>query len=481
MNRLHYFLLTLGLFVFQPSFALDFFFDYSTFYVPGNQTYVETYLAIPANTLNLQSHPDFSLSGSAEITITFSQDGEIRQFDKYLLKSPMLTDSTVNNTQLLDTKRFELSPGSYLVELSLLDTKDTVAVSYSELIEVEAFDDETTGLSHISLLDSYRPLEEENGFTKNGVEMLPRVFPFYGDNMPSIQFYCEAYGTNQLDSETHLLNYFLTRKGKNKVVSNKRRFKKQKGELVNIIFGELDITDLASGNYDLVVEIRNQKNELVVSRRKTFQRYNKYAQTLPLTEADLEGVVVSNSFVDGLNKGDLMLYVGALEPLLRTHDVPLLDRILEAGNQADLKKYLYNFWMVNAPQDPEREFTEYVQIVNLVENRFGTNRIKGYKTDRGWTYLKYGKPSEKKIQGNFNPGALPYEIWEYYTVPNGQRNVIFVFYNPNFATNEYTLLHSTVRGEIQEPRWKKILYREIGEDDFNMDNNNVEDIFGNGF
>ncbi len=38
------------------------------------------------------------------------------------------------------------------------------------------------------------------------------------------------------------------------------------------------------------------------------------------------------------------------------------------------------------------------------------------------------------------------------------------FYNPTLGSSGYTLLHSTVRGEIREPRWRRELYaKTLGE------------------
>jgi hypothetical protein len=40
-----------------------------------------------------------------------------------------------------------------------------------------------------------------------------------------------------------------------------------------------------------------------------------------------------------------------------------------------------------------------------------------------------------------------------------QQEVKFVFYDPDLAGNNYILLHSTMRGEINNPQWKRELYK----------------------
>ena len=46
-----------------------------------------------------------------------------------------------------------------------------------------------------------------------------------------------------------------------------------------------------------------------------------------------------------------------------------------------------------------------------------------------------------------------YQIWQYYTLNNGQTNRIFVFLKANSGKCEFDLIHSTVNGEYQNPDW----------------------------
>ena len=58
------------------------------------------------------------------------------------------------------------------------------------------------------------------------------------------------------------------------------------------------------------------------------------------------------------------------------------------------------------------------------------------------------------------PSAPPYEIWIYnFLVETNQTGVKFLFYNEELAPNEFRLLHSTCRGELQNPRWEVELYK----------------------
>lgn len=479
-------LILLCLTISSSSFAqnVEFFFDFSTYQLPEGESYVESYLSIPARSIELVPQTDGTYSGSVAVTITFSQNDTVRQFDKYNLNSPAFTTTNVTDKQLLDLKRFVLPSGNYLMELTIGDNNDTTNLTqtYSENINIPVFSTELLSQSQISLLESFEESEVESPFTKSGLEMRPLVFPVYATDSAVLSFYNEIYPVDFSEEGGFLLTYFIARKGKNLVVKNKKRYKKMSPEKVNVLLGSLDVSDLPSGNYDLVVEVRNQSNELLTTKRKTFQRFNRSAKKVVLNPDDLENIPIENTFVSGLLDEEIFLCSGSLMPLVDEQQADLIYKYLEAKDVLFLKKYLYNFWSVNAPLDTENNFAKFVQLANTVEKKFATgNKKRGYETDMGYVYLKYGKPNDITSQGKFDPGALPYEIWQYFAIEQtGQRNANFVFYAADYSSTDYILLHSDVRGEIQEPRWKKVIYRKVGEDDFNFDDTDVNNSFGSG-
>ena len=94
-------------------------------------------------------------------------------------------------------------------------------------------------------------------------------------------------------------------------------------------------------------------------------------------------------------------------------------------------------------------------------------------------YLQYGEPNHRNVSSS-EPGAYPYEVWQYYRLPNGQTNVYFIFYLPGLATNDYKLIQSTARGELQDPRWRYKIYpqSERSRSNADPDNTRVKDHFG---
>ena len=91
-------------------------------------------------------------------------------------------------------------------------------------------------------------------------------------------------------------------------------------------------------------------------------------------------------------------------------------------------------------------------------------------------YLQYGPPNI--ISESYNePSSYPFEIWQYYQLPDGQRNKRFVFYTTDLITNNFRLLHSDAIGEVYNYKWKVFLNNRWF-DPFNVDQQDVPDIYG---
>ena len=117
-----------------------------------------------------------------------------------------------------------------------------------------------------------------------------------------------------------------------------------------------------------------------------------------------------------------------------------------------MRRFFYSFWSNRSP-DPEAAWVAYRKEVVKVNKLFGCRVMKGYETDRGYVYLKYGPPNT--MMDRFNEmDAYPYTIWHYYRAGK-YTNRRFVFYQPDLVSNCLVLLHSEVPGEIQNPRWNQ--------------------------
>ncbi|MBK7669603.1 MAG: GWxTD domain-containing protein [Sphingobacteriaceae bacterium] len=99
----------------------------------------------------------------------------------------------------------------------------------------------------------------------------------------------------------------------------------------------------------------------------------------------------------------------------------------------------------------------YYKLVLETNALLKCGKQKGYYTDRGRMYLQYGKPDQRN-QVNSEPETYPYEIWQYYRIydKTTKRFLLIKIYFANFmiADDCYKLIHSDVRGEMYDERWR---------------------------
>jgi GWxTD domain-containing protein len=251
-----------------------------------------------------------------------------------------------------------------------------------------------------------------------------------------------------------LFKYFIESDETKLPIDGFVKIKKESSKLVNVLLSEIDIAKLPSGNYYLVIEARDKENKIAATCNLFFQRSNPDLKPQP---ADFSGVDAENTFVAKIT--DLKLlddYINSLYPISSQLDYQFSQDVLKFADIKAKQRYFYSFWLKRKPDAPEKAWLSYLDQVNKVNDAYGCRIIKGYMSDRGRVFLKYGPPNT--IYNNESePSAYPYEIWHYYKLSN-QGNVRFVFYSPDLVSNCYELLHSEAIGEVHNQQWQVTLY-----------------------
>ena len=171
--------------------------------------------------------------------------------------------------------------------------------------------------------------------------------------------------------------------------------------------------------------------------------------------SDIGSTEIANTFAEKITNADsLKEYINSTYPVANGLEKAFIRESLKKADLKMMQQYFYGFWTSRDQKNPELAWNFYKEQVNKVQVNFGTPVKKGYQTDRGRVYLQYGPPNTRSDQQNMEPSNYPYEIWQYYTMNNNQRNRKFVFYSPDMVTSDFILLHSDATGEINNPRWK---------------------------
>jgi len=437
------------------------FLSYASFNSPEGP-YIETYLSVAANSVKFVKKDNGKFQATVNILMTFKQENEIKAFKKYELNSSEIDDTLNTNFQFVDQQRFAIPNGTYNFEIQLADKNKTVeAMPYTQNVTVD-FPADKPSFSGIELVQSYKKASVATPLTKSGYDLVPYTFTFYPENETKMIFYSELYHTGQAigQDQKFLLSYYIESFESNVKLNSYSKVKKETSKEVNVLLTEISIENLPSGNYNLVLEARNQQNEVVASKKMFFQRMNLKAQ-IALT--DLGSTEIVNTFAEKITNPDsLREYINSTYPVASGIEKSFIREPLKKADLKMMQQFFYGFWVSRDDKNPEAAWNYYKEQVNKVQVNFGTPVKKGYQTDRGRVYLEYGPPNTRSTN-YMEPSNYPYEIWQYYTLNNNQRNRKFVFYSPDMVTSDFTLLHSDATGEVMNLRWRIDLRNRIFE------------------
>jgi len=434
------------------------FLTWSTFNSPEGP-YIETYLSVAGNSVAYIKKDNGKFQATVNILMTFKQDKEIKAFKKYELYSSEVDDTTNNNLYFVDQQRIAIPNGTYDFEIQLSDKNKTApAVPYSQALAID-FPKEKPSISGIELVKSYTKAAATSELTKSGYDLVPYTYTFYPEIESKMTFYAELYNMDKAgQDDKFLLSYYIESFESNMKLGQYARVKKEAVKGVNVLLAEFSIENLASGNYNLVIEARDQKNEIITSKKIFFQRMNPKAQ---VSMEDVKTTEIVNTFAEQItNRDTLKEFISCTYPVATGLEKAFMRESLKKADIKTMQQFFYSYWYQRDPKNPEKAWQFYKVQVHKVQVNFGTPVKKGYQTDRGRVYLEYGPPNTRSTHYS-EPSNYPYEIWQYYTMNNNQRNRKFIFFSPDMVTSDFFLLHSDATGEINNPRWKVDLRNRI--------------------
>lgn len=455
--------------------ALNAYFSYAQFDLPGKDPYVETYLRISGPSATLKKNSNNKFQAVIEVQWIYRQGEKIIHFDKYNLLSPEQDQESRLLSDFIDQQRVPLKRGDYDVELKITDkNSETSTYTTHQNLQIQ-FPEDRISISDIKQLESYEAAEDVTTFTRGGFNLVPLVTAFYPAELNSIKFYTEIYRASNFIKSDYLLRYFISNADNKLLLDHLAGLKKQNPEEVSVLMAELPIDQLPSGNYNLTVEVRDRENKLLAFKQTFFQRSKVIEK--PTLQSDMALSNVNSTFIGPVNNPETLKdYVACLYPISTQLEIQLCDNLIAMNDAAGMKQYIYHFWVKKSPENPEAAWLRYKTEVDKVNNSYGARNKKGYETDRGRVYLQYGPPNSITAD-DMDPNARPYEIWHYYKLDN-QSNRKFVFYTLDISTNDYRLLHSDAKGELQDPAWELKLHNRSQQFGVDMDAEKSIDIYG---
>jgi GWxTD domain-containing protein len=444
--------------------ALDLGVSYAVMATP-TERYVEINLEIDPLSIFWSKIDSNRYQASADILILVKKGDVVVAYEKYTLNSPILE----YYGNLLDVKRLAVPNGTYELEVTATDKlQEKNKARFARNITV----DNTPGLymAEIQLLRSFKEETSDNPLVKNGQYLEPMPFGFYDKNANILAFYTEMYYTGTVIKDpVYTMRFTIERdlgNGNRNLVSVGNQ--KKRPSTIDMLLVQMDISQLETGNYHITLELRNKANEVLAKREVDFQRSNPY---LNISDAALSKESMSKEFVQNLTEKELRYSLSALTPNVSYGTEPEeLKNIMLGQDLEAMRFFLFRYFVRQDANKPEEAWREYMETANAADKQFHSGFRYGFETDRGRTYMKYGRPDDL-IHVEDDPAAPPYEIWVYYNFPKTkQRNVKFLFYNPSLAGEDYIILHSNARGEINNPKWEIALYKRNAGNQYEGDN-----------
>jgi len=450
--------------------------NYVIFKSPTGGPYIETYLSVSGESVVYKRNEKSLYQAAIEVTLIFKNGDRIQDFDKYVLFSPDVEDTTLIDFNFLDQQRYFLPEGEYNLEIIISDRNAGIQ-PFTAIQPVSIkFEPDKPNFSGIELIESVTKSDSLSMITKGGYDIVPMVHNFFPGNVTRLSFYSELYDMEQFLGlgEKFLLSCAIHSFETDLPLKDYTLYQRVDTRPVLAILKEFNITSLPSGNYELRVEARDKENKLITSSSLFFQRSNP---NVAFSVEQLAAVSVSNTFAGKITNADTLAeFVRCLAPRATELEKTFIYKQLPSADLKTMQQFLFNFWETRNPADPEGEWMNYYEMVVMVNNTYKTQISKGYETDRGRVYLQYGPPNI--ISESYNePSSYPFEIWQYYELPGGQRNKRFIFYTTDLITNSFRLLHSDAIGEVSNYQWKVYL-NSRWYDPNSVDQTEVPDIWG---
>jgi len=427
------------------------------------------------STIHFKKNESGQFDAEMVCIIRLSNDTSIVKEETFIIKTPPQNKPEQVLHQLIaDQYEYRVLPGNYEIELVLYEQNyKNELYQFTKQFEVPAAKKEQYFLSEIQLLDTSFFSNEKTIYSRNNRIDLSLGSNYLSERKDSVLFYFELYPNNQPKN-----------KSKNIWISSTISFRPLEAEIPDYIqndtvtffekiqgfYKSFPIKKLKSGNYYLNT-LLVEDNIIIDKKSLFFQLYNpnpivskgSISSTLDSVkkEADSsEGTHVldlTNTFVGKYTAVQVRTILKMMLHIADANEGNAINGFLRKPDELYSKYFIYNFWEKRDKVNPERAWKAYAEKIKEANRLFKGSGLYGFETDRGRVFIQYGKPNDRVIVNN-ESGALPYEIWQYYSLDKQPGPGIFLFYKSGNSMGDYILLHSTVIGEKRNGSWRSLLY-----------------------
>lgn len=440
-------LLFISQFVYSQDIGFDF--DYAQFGYDSTSNFVEFYYVFEQSKLLPINKNDKSfVEAFLKITIIDSASNDTIINNRWIVQHE-LTSQSNSSQSLVGVISFIIPKGVYKCSLEGSDINfPSNRKSIDEFLRINPFRKQDLSISDIQLASKMIQGSDNTNsiFYKNSFEIIPIPNLVFSENQPVLFFYTEIYN---LKDKSYLIENFrlneIILNSRGKIVSRKDKVLSRKTD-TRVEVGSFVLSKFPTDTYTLIVSIIDTLNNVGVNSSKRFFVYNPNVIDSDTSFATLKPIL--SSTFGAMSEEELDDIFAKSKYIASSGEI---DKYNKLKGEESKREFLFDFWNTrdNNPATTENEyFYDYLKRIELSNQRYNSMQKQGWKTDRGRVYIIYGEPSEIERYPN-QIESRPYEIWHYNDIEGG----IFFIFADLTGFSEYTLVHSTKRGELRDDNW----------------------------
>jgi GWxTD domain-containing protein len=454
MKKIFFITLLLS-FCIYPQKKIDFEFDYAQFAYDSSQNFVEFYYSFNQGTMTpVVDSLGERVDGILKIVLKDSVSGDVIMDNQWKVSHYISEDESHDAQSLIGVVGFILPEGTLSCEVTGIDFNDSKNFkSILDNIHVSSIFKDEIGMSDIQL--AYKLVQgsenESSIFYKNTYEVIPVPNLVFGKEQPVLFYYVELYHLDNLlkqDSNLKLNQMILNSRGR--IVFTKDKYLSRSADS-RVEVGSAVIAQYPTDTYTIILSLIDSVNNKGVSTSKKFFVYNP---DIISEEEEISGdlSILSTTF-GSMSEEELDDIFNKAKFIATSTEI---DRYEKLTNEDGKRQFMNEFWQVRdeySETSRNEYYLNYIQRVEIANARYATLSRPGWKTDRGRVFLLFGEPSEIERYPS-QVETRPYEIWHYNEIEGG---VYFIFADL-LGFSDYSLVHSTKRGELRDDNWVRRIY-----------------------
>ena len=458
----------------QDNSTLDAIIATKRFHVPDQGVQLDLHVSVLGSSAEWKANDHGFQQAHVEALTIIERDTVIVDYRKSDVLGPERAD-TVKGDFLIE-EHFLLQPGEYTLSVELHDMQGK-AENRSVWKGPLVIPAKSKGISFSDALLTAGTHPDAQG------NQVPAAYTgtYYPPEVDKLGFYMEIYGSDQVFGPDSLftINYQVESYESHTVKGQFKGVQRAKAAPVVTVGKEFPIGSLPSGNYLLAVETVDREGQVLARQEQFIQRNNPLRYDMNV----LNTVDITNTFVDAFTDPDTLAeHIASLRPIAMDLERRMVGDRLKDKDMALMKRFFYTFWVNRDGYDPERAWKKYYEQVVIANRMYGCRNLRGYESDQGIAFLKYGLPSSV-VDASLDNEMIPYLIWHYYKAGRFSDKRL-VFTQRAMGIGCWALIHSEIPGEIKTPNWQNQLGSPLGDPNqsndprpFSIEGERLEDNF----